>query len=63
MFTINFVPIAVSGGGKRGNFSSKFPKFGQNYDFSGSDIKNLGKNQKFSGSDNDQLQKIVTKFR
>ena len=37
--------------GGRGQLPPKFPRFGQNSNFSGSDKKIFGKNQNFLGSD------------
>ena len=39
--------IAVPAGGAGGNCPPKFPRFGQNSNFSGSDMKNLGKVRSF----------------
>ena len=48
---------AVSCRGKGKQFSSNFPKFRQNHNFSGSDKELFGKNQNFSGSDKKNLGK------
>ena len=50
--------IAVPAGGQGGNCPPKFPRFGQNSNFSGSDKKIFGQSQEFQGIDIDQLQKI-----
>ena len=45
-------------GGKRGQLPPKFPRFGQNLNFSGSDKKIFGQNHNFSGSNTRNLGKV-----
>ena len=68
--------IALPAGGGEENCPPKFPRFGQNSNFSGSDKKIFGQEYNFLGSDmknlgkvgsfralTNQLQKIVIKCR
>ena len=55
--TVN-TSIAVLAGGAGGNCPLKFPRFGQNSNFSGSDKKIFGQEHNFSGSDMKNLGKV-----
>ena len=46
--------------GQGGQLPPKFPKFGQNHNFSGSDKEIYGQNQNFLGNDKKNLGKIST---